>query len=79
MIVTSQLNSTIANQILQSAGGWVGLVSSRPLELGHLMAYAAGCAILGKKIPKYVAVDPITLNRQNVEELWPILTQSRLK
>ena len=43
------------------------------------MAYAAGCAILGKKIPKYVAVDPITLNRQNVEELWPILTQSRLK
>ena len=79
VIVTSQLNSTIANQILQSASGWVGLVSSRPLELGHLMAYAAGCAILGKKIPKYVAVDPITLNRQNVEELWPILTQSRLK
>lgn len=47
--------------------------------MGHLMVYSAACALLGKPTPKYVSVDPITLNQRNVEELWPLLTQSRLK
>lgn len=79
VIVTSQINSLIAQQILQSASGRIGIISSRPIELGHLMAYAAASALLGKPAPKYVSVDPITLNQKNVEELWPLLTQSRLK
>ena len=78
VIVTSQINSLIAQQILQSTSGRIGIISSRPIELGHLMAYAAASALMGKPAPKYVSVDPITLNQKNVEELWPMLTQSRL-
>lgn len=78
VVVTSQISSSVAQRMLQNTSGRMGIVSSQPLELGHLMAYSAACALLGKPTPKYVAVDPITLNQKNVEELWPLLTQSRL-
>lgn len=79
VVVTSQINSSVAQRMLQVTSGRMGIVSSRPIEMGHLMVYSAACALLGKPTPKYVSVDPITLNQRNVEELWPLLTQSRLK
>ena len=80
VVVTSQINSSVAQRMLQvTSSGRMGIVSSRPIEMGHLMVYSAACALLGKPTPKYVSVDPITLNQRNVEELWPLLTQSRLK
>lgn len=58
--------------MLQVTSGRMGIVSSRPIEMGHLMVYSAACALLGKPTPKYVSVDPITLNQRNVEE--PVAT-----
>ncbi len=79
VIVTSQINSSVAQRMMQVTSGRMGIVSSRPIEMGHLMVYSAACALMGKPTPKYVSVDPVTLNQKNVEGLWSMLTQSRLK
>lgn len=78
VIATGQINSTIAHRMLQATNERIGLVSSQPIKMGHLMVYSAVCHLLGKPTPKYVSVDPVTLTKRNVEELWPLLTQSRL-
>jgi len=79
VIVTSQINSSVAQRMMQVTSGRMGIVSSRPIEMGHLMVYSAACALMGKPTPQYVSVDPVTLNQKNVEGLWSMLTQSRLK
>ena len=79
VIVTSQINSSVAQRMMQVTSGRMGIVSSRPIEMGHLMVYSAACALMGKPTPQFVSVDPVTLNQKNIEGLWSMLTQSRLK
>lgn len=77
-VVTSQINTRFAKQVMLDESNSLGIVSSRPIEMGHWMIYAAAAVILGKPVPPYITVDPIVLEKKNVGEIWPLLTQSRL-
>lgn len=77
-VVTSQINNRFARQIMLHNIDSLGIVSSRPMEMGHWMVNAAASIILGKNVPPYITIEPVVLNNENVEELWPMLTRSKL-
>lgn len=79
ILVTSQISSRVAKQILQSDTDRFGIVSSQPVDMGKMMVYAAGSVLLGKSIPKYIALKPLVAEKKNVQDIWPLLTQSRLQ
>lgn len=79
ILVTSQINSFVANQMLQQPStNLIGFCSSPPYQIGRHLATAAAAILLHKPIPKYITVDPVLVVRDNLETCWHQLTLQRL-
>lgn len=78
VLVTSQINTKIAQMLASGETNLSGIISSHPYQMGRSMGLAAAGITLGKKLPKYVSVPPVVIHRDNIQKAWPMLTQNRL-
>ena len=68
-IVTGDLDYAIAMQMAQ--GGMVKMISAQcPYEQGEAIAMAAANGLLGKAVPSFIGVEPISIDRENLLKNW---------
>ena len=68
-IVTGDLDYAIAMQMAQ--GGMVKMLSAQcPYEQGEAIAMVAANGLLGKAVPSFIGVDPISIDRENLLKNW---------
>ena len=68
-IVTGDLDYAIAMQMAQ--GGMVKMISAQcPYEQGEAIAMVAANGLLGKAVPSFIGVEPISIDRENLLKNW---------
>ena len=68
-IVTGDLDYAIA--LHMARGGMVKMISAQcPYEQGEAIALAAANGLLGKVVPSFIGVEPISVNRDNLLKNW---------
>lgn len=68
-IVTGDLDYAIAMQMAQ--GGMVKMISAQcPYEQGEAIAMAAANGLLGKAVPSFIGVEPISIDQENLLKNW---------
>ncbi len=68
-VVTSDLDADVA--LNMAKGGMVkGLTSQRPYEQGLALARATALALIGKKVPSFIGVQPIAVEPANLLKTW---------
>ena len=69
VIVTGDLDYAIAMNLAQ--GGMVKMLSAQcPYEQGEAIALAAANGLLGKEVPSFIGVEPVSVNRENLLKSW---------
>ncbi|MCP1103692.1 ribose transport system substrate-binding protein [Aequitasia blattaphilus] len=68
-IITSDLDS--ADALNMAKGGMIKMLSAQcPYEQGQAIAWAAGNAMLGKKTPSFIGVEPVSVTPDNLLKSW---------
>jgi len=73
-IATGDLDLSTA--LVLARGGMIKMISAQsPYEQGMASALAAAGALLNKKLPKYVAIEPISITQNNLLKAWKAVTK----
>ena len=73
-IVTGDLDYAIAMQMAQ--GGMVKMISAQcPYEQGEAIAMVAANGLLGKAVPSFIGVEPISIDRENLLKNWKAISR----
>ena len=71
-IATGDLDRSSA--LVMASGGMIKTISAQsPYEQGVASALAAAGALIGKKLPKFVAIEPISISPANLLKSWKIV------
>lgn len=75
-IVTCDLDTEVAISIAKR-GMIKGLSTERPYEQGVAVAYAAGNALLGKKVASFIGIKPYIVTSDNLVKVWKDVIKER--
>ena len=76
IVATSDLDFSVALDMAK--GGCIKVLSAQqPFEEGQAAALCGANAVLGKKVPSFVAVEPVFVTAENLIKSWNAIYKSK--